>query len=103
MNSDAKLSRTDVLLKPQIKRLDTFHPVLLINPNGSSVPGAMWIEGFHAIGSKYAYDVQFVHPSDVIKDGRFEKYKQMYDGLLKGPQVTTIHRHPEQSTGALAA
>jgi len=97
------LSADDALLKSQIQKLDTFHPVLLINPCGGAIPGAMWIEGFHAIGSKYAYNVEFIHPSDVALDVRFEQYKQMYDKLLKGSHVITIQGNRKQAHNALAA
>jgi hypothetical protein len=90
LNREALTGPNADLMRLQIERLDTFHPVILVNPKGSKFPGAMWIEGYHGIGSKYAYNVEFVHPSDVTKDGRFEKYQEMYKELLKGPHVTTL-------------
>jgi hypothetical protein len=79
------------LIRSQIERLDTFHPLLVTSPDGATqIPGAMWIEGYHPIGSKYAYDVEFVNPEEAAKDGRFNKYKQMYEGLLQGAHVESL-------------
>jgi hypothetical protein len=77
-------------LRVQIDRLDTFHPVLVVNSQGPFVPGAMWIEGYHPVGSKYAENVEFVHPSAATKDERLEKYNEMFERLIQGPHVTTV-------------
>jgi hypothetical protein len=69
-------------LRFQIDRLDTFHPVLVVNSRGPFVPGAMWIEGYHPVGSKYADNVEFVHPSAAAKDERLQKYNEMFERLI---------------------
>jgi len=91
-------------LKSRIDALDTFHPVLLITPPGSKAhPGAMWIEANHPIGSKFAYGVEFLKPSDVKKDPRFQQYKEMYDDLLVGTHVTILTLDEEHGAHELAA
>ena len=77
-------------IKSQIERLDTFHPVILVDSSDVARPGVMWIEGHHPVGSKYAYNVKFSKPADTATDDRFPKYKEMYAALLKGPHVKTI-------------
>src|SRR4051812_11433190 len=75
--------------KATIETLDTFHPLLLINPPNTT-SSAMWIEGYHAVGSKYAYHVEFVCPADVAKDTRLDQYKHMYEDLLQGDHVEEL-------------
>jgi hypothetical protein len=78
-------------LRQQIAKLDTFHPVILINPKDSkNAPGAMYIEPFHPIESKYAYNVHFFNPKDTANNQQFLKYREMYEALLSGPHVTEL-------------
>ena len=78
--------------KDQITKLDTFHPELLINKSETSESaGAMWIEGNHPVGSKYAYDVEFVDPAHIAHDKRFKSYRRMYEQLLDGPHVEVLN------------
>jgi hypothetical protein len=88
LDRDAVTGPEAQALKSQIEKLDTFHAVLLVNPpRAAGGPGAMWIEGYHPIGSRYAYDVRFVHPADIATDGRFDTYKQMYESLINDPHT----------------
>jgi hypothetical protein len=82
-------------IKDQIEKLDTFHPVLLVLPPGGDYPGAMWIEGFHPVGSKYAYNVEFRNPADTARDVRFRKYRTMYERLLKEPTAPAMYEPQE--------
>ena len=72
-----------------IRRLDTFHPVILRHGEAS---GMMWIEHDHQPDSVIAYNVDYVAPADIAQDPRFERY---LSGLLhlineKHPFVETI-------------
>ena len=72
--------------RAQIESLDTFHPVIVINQKGTDAfPGAMWIEQNHPIGSKFAYHVKFVDPTDAAKDDRLEKYARKAAGASSQP------------------
>ena len=73
-------------LRDQIAALDTFHPVLLINHKDPS-KSAMWIEGYHPVGSKFAYHVEYVAPEQASQDERLEQYTKMFERLLQGPHV----------------
>jgi hypothetical protein len=66
----------------EIARLDTYHPIVLVNRGGTAKPGAMWIEQNHPIDSATAYGVQFVPPAQIRTDPRFEVFLAVYDLLL---------------------
>ena len=71
----------------EIGRLDTYHPIVLVNSGGEAVPGApgaMWIEQYHPLGSAHAYAVQYVAPAEIRTDSRFEAFLALYDRLLGG-------------------
>jgi hypothetical protein len=76
--------------RADIERLDTFHPVLLVNSSGDSRPGAMWIERDHPVDSIHAYNVEYVAPQDAKTDERFDKFRCMYERLLRGRHATTV-------------
>ncbi|HUC63446.1 MAG TPA: hypothetical protein VMF53_15980 [Alphaproteobacteria bacterium] len=81
------------MIKSQIASLDTYHPSLLVNPPGTDCfPGAMWIEAFHPVGSKFAYHVEFVPPAVAVNDERFDKYRQLYKAILQGPYVEQMQK-----------
>jgi hypothetical protein len=88
--------------KSQIAMLDTFHPVLLLNaPDSIFAPGALWIESYHPLGSKFAYDVEFVDPKDTAKDERLDLYRKMYEQLLHGPHVDMLRPTNRKSRSKL--
>ena len=73
-----------------IRRLDTFHPVILRSEPSS---GMMWIEHDHQPDSVIAYNVDYVAPGDVGEDPRFERYLSALLELIdeRQPFVETIH------------
>jgi hypothetical protein len=76
-------------LGKEIARLDTYHPVLIVNPDGDAAPGAMWIEQYHPVGSAHAYAVQYVAPAEAKTDSRFEMFLSLYRRLLEGSHAHT--------------
>ena len=74
--------RAEPKVAREIARLDTYHPIVLVNRSGSAKPGAMWIERCHPIDSATAYGVQYVAPADIRTDTRFEVFLSVYDLLL---------------------
>lgn len=63
-----------------IKSFETFHPTLIQGPNFR----AMWIEHFHPIGGRVAFNVEYVSPNDAKSDirfGKFEKYHQALNNI----------------------
>jgi hypothetical protein len=74
--------RAEPTLAREIARLDTYHPIVLVNRSGSATPGAMWIERYHPVDSATAYGVQYVAPADIRTDPRFDVFLSVYDRLL---------------------
>jgi hypothetical protein len=74
--------RADPKVAREVARLDTYHPIVLVNRSGPGKPGAMWIERYHPIDSATAYGVQYVAPADIRADTRFEVFLSVYDLLL---------------------
>lgn len=74
-------------LATEIARLDTYHPVLVVNPDGETAPGAMWIEQYHPLGSAYAYAVQYVAPPEARTDTRFQTFLSVYRKLIESTRV----------------
>jgi hypothetical protein len=64
-----------------INAMETFHATLFEGPDNKR---AMWIESIHHPDSRYAYNVEFVHPDDVVgeKAERFDAYRGLYDNLI---------------------
>ena len=60
-------SRADAV-DAQLSEMRTRHPTLFTLPNGSR---AMWLEGKHREGGKYAYNVRYVSPRAMA--GRWEE------------------------------
>lgn len=76
-----------------LEGIATRHPVILVNPTGAEHPGAMWIELFHPVGSRFAYDVRFVPPGSVggsTVRQEFRRYVAAYSELLASPLVTEV-------------
>jgi hypothetical protein len=71
-------------LAREIESLDTYHPILLVSSPGAGAPQAMWVEQYHPMDSPYAYAVQYVAPSEVKADERFEVFLALYRRLLRG-------------------
>lgn len=59
-----------------LDHLETCHPTLMVGANGRR---AAWIEGFHARGSEFAYDVQYIAPADLDRDGGDKDYLEQFD------------------------
>lgn len=71
--------------------IETRHPVVLVNGQGDA--GAMWIETLHPVGSRFAYDVRFVPPSEFSRpeiEREFRRYVRAYREMLAGPFVHTV-------------
>jgi hypothetical protein len=68
-------------IKAEIQNLDTFHPTIVLQrSNGRMRPKAMWIENYHPLNSRFAYQCEFVGPHEISRDPRADKYMA---GLLR--------------------
>lgn len=56
----------------EIERLDQFHPVLVLK---DGLPLAMWIENFHPLDSRIAYNVEFIAAEDIVGYQRARFYR----------------------------
>jgi len=68
-------------IKPLLERYYTFHPVLLMDEQ----PRALWVEGFHAPDSPYAYHVKFYSPNAIDEFIReeFEEFRRDMETIKK--------------------
>ncbi|GEM_PF-7022194 len=70
-----KASESDAI---DIRRLDTFHPVLIVRGNE---PCGMWLEGIHDKRSRVAYNVEYVAAKDIV-DFQRERFLRLL-GVLR--------------------
>ena len=62
----------------EVKRLKTTHPTLFSGGDGTK---AMWVEGDHPLGSRFAYDVTYVPPG-AMNEGQNRKFNE-YERMIE--------------------